>query len=81
MYNRRPAQRLLVLGVLASTNQLVRGLAEGVSTDRLVELMCERRRMLRELGAVVDDTGFEERMCALSAAVAESDRTVEALIA
>ena len=72
---------MLVLGVLASTNQLVRGLAEGVSTDQLVELMRERRRMLGELDAVLDGMGFAGRLGALSAAVAESDRTVEALIA
>lgn len=81
MHDHGPAQRLLVLGVLASTNQLVRGLAEGVSQALLVELMRERRRMLGELGAVIDDTGFAARMRALQAAVAESDRTVEALIA
>jgi hypothetical protein len=81
MHDHGPAQRLLVQGVLASTNQLVRGLAEGLPPDRLLELMRERRRMLRELDAVVDGVGFAARMRALSAAVAESDRTVEALIA
>jgi hypothetical protein len=81
MHDHGPAQRLLVLGVLASTNQLVRGLANGVPQDRLVELMRERRRMLGELDAVVDGASFSGRMRALTAAVAESDRTVEALIA
>jgi hypothetical protein len=81
MQDHGPAQRLLVLGVLASTNQLVRGLSEGLSADRLLELMRERRRMLGELDAVIDGIGFAGRMGALSAAVAESDRTVEALIA
>jgi len=81
MQDHRPAQRLLVQGVLASTNQLVRGLSEGLPADRLLELMRERRRMLGELDAVIDGVGFTERMGALSAAVAESDRTVEALIA
>lgn len=81
MHDHGPAQRLLVLGVLASTNQLVRGLADGVPQARLVELMHERRRMLGELVAVIDGAGFAGRMGALSAAVAESDRTVEALIA
>lgn len=76
-----PAQRLLVLGVLASTNQLVRGLSEGLPADRLLELMRERRRMLGELDAVIVGVAFAGRMGALSAAVAESDRTVEALIA
>jgi hypothetical protein len=81
MHDRGPAQRLLVLGVLASTNQLVRGLADGVPQAQLLDLMRERRRMLGELDAVTDGTGFAGRMGALSAAVAESDRTVEALIA
>lgn len=81
MHDRRPAQRLLVLGVLASTNQLVRGIAEGVPQARLEELMRERRRMLGELAAVIDGVGFAARVGALSAAVAESDRTVESLIA
>jgi hypothetical protein len=81
MYDHGPAQRLLVLGVLASTNQLVRGLADGVPQAQLLELLRERRRMLGELDAVIDGAGFAGRLRALSAAVAESDRTVEALIA
>jgi len=81
MHDHGPAQRLLVLGVLASTNQLVRGLADGAPQAQLLELMRERRRMLGELDAVSDGAGFSGRMCALMAAVAESDRTVEALIA
>jgi hypothetical protein len=81
MHDHRPAQRLLVLGVLASTNQLVRGLAEGVPQAQLVEVMRERRRMLGELDAVMNGEGFAGRMGALTAAVAESDRTVETLIA
>jgi hypothetical protein len=80
MQDHGPAQRLLVLGVLASTNQLVRGLSEGLPADRLLELMRERRRMLGELDAVIYGASFAGRMGALSAAVAESDRTVEALI-
>jgi hypothetical protein len=81
MHDHRPAQRLLVLGVLASTNQLVRGIADGVPQAQLMELMRERRRMLGELNAVEDGTEFSGRIDALAAAVAESDRTVEALIA
>jgi hypothetical protein len=81
MHDHRPAQRLLVLGVLASTNQLVRGIADGVPQAQLMELMRERRRMLGELNAVEDGTEFSGRIGALTAAVAESDRTVEALIA
>lgn len=81
MQDHGAAQRLLVLGVLASTNQLVRGLSEGVPEWRLLELLRERRRMLGELAAVTEGAVFASRMRALSAAVAESDRTVEALIA
>jgi hypothetical protein len=81
MHDHGPAQRLLVQGVLASTNQLVRGLVEGVPQAQLLELMRERRRMLGELDAVFDDASFAGHMRALSAAVAESDRTVEALLA
>ncbi len=80
-HDHRPAQRLLVLGVLASTSQLVRGLAEGAPRVRLEELMQERRRMLGELRAATGGADRTGRMGALSAAVAESDRTVEALIA
>jgi len=79
MHDHGPAQRLLVLGVLASTNQLVRGLADGEPPERLLGLMRERRRMLGDLDAVAG-SGFAGRMRALSAAVAESDRTVEALL-
>jgi hypothetical protein len=80
MYDHGPAQRLLVLGVLASTNQLVRGLAEGASANQLLSVMRERRRILGALGVVVDVTEYAGKMRALSAAVAESDRTVEALL-
>lgn len=80
MHDHGAAQRLLVLGVLASTNQLVRGLAEGAPAAKLAGLMRERRRMLGELDAATGGEGFAERLRALSAAVAESDRTVEALI-
>jgi hypothetical protein len=78
--DRRPAQRLLVQGVLASTNQLVRELRDGSAPAVLRELMRERRRMLRELGTALRGGDCRARMHALDAAVAESDRTVEALI-
>jgi hypothetical protein len=80
MYDHGAAQRLLVLGVLASTNQLVRGLAEGVSANQLQSVIRERRRILGALNVVVDAAGCADSMRALSAAVAESDRTVESLI-
>jgi hypothetical protein len=42
--------------------------------------MAERRRMLGELGATAGGPAFHTSVQALNAAVAESDRTVEALI-
>lgn len=80
LYDSQPARRLLVQGVLASTNQLVRGLAEGRPRAALRKLMQERRRMLGELRA---GYGPEDResLRALAAAMAESDRTMEAMLA
>lgn len=76
----RPAQRLLVQGVLASTSHLVRELRDGAAPADLRRLMAERRRMLGELGAAMGGAEFHTSVQALNAAVAESDRTVEALI-
>lgn len=76
----RPAQRLLVQGVLASTSHLVRELRDGAAPAALRQLMAERRRMLGELGATTGGAEFLTSVQALHAAVAESDRTVEALI-
>jgi len=77
----RPAQRLLVQGVLASTSHLVRELRDGATPADVRRLMAERRRMLGELGAARGSLQFQASVQALNAAVAESDRTVEALIA
>jgi hypothetical protein len=77
----RAAQRLLVLGVTASTARLVRGLRDGSDQQQLRVLMTERRRMLQSLEAALPEAAFAEPMQALGAAVAESDRTVEALLA
>ena len=76
----RSAQRLLVQGVLASTSHLVRELRDGAAPAALKALMAERRRMLGELGATLGSPEFHSGVRALNAAVAESDRTVEALI-
>jgi len=76
----RPAQRLLVQGVLASTSHLVRELRDGAKPAALRRLMAERRRMLSELGAALGGPEFHDSVRALHAAVVESDRTVEALI-
>jgi hypothetical protein len=72
---------LLVQGVLASTAHLVRKLRDGAAPADLQRLMLERRRMLGELSAAHGCAGFQASLRALGAAVAESDRTVEALIA
>ena len=80
MWNHRPAQRLLVQGVLASTAHLVRELRDGASSGELRGMMSARRRMLGELAATSGCPEFDSSILALGAAVAESDRTVEALI-
>lgn len=74
-----PAQRLLASGITASTLELVRSLREGRSAERLQQLMSERRRMLGELQSGPVTPGFQDLLNALRIAVAESDRTVEAL--
>jgi hypothetical protein len=78
--DQRAAQQLLVLGVTASTARLVRSLRDGCAGDQIQQLMSERRRMLRELAVGLSGPEFAGRMQALGAAVAESDRTVEALL-
>lgn len=78
---RRPAQRLLVQGVLASTACLVRELRDGAAPSRVRRLMSERRRMLGELSMFQEEPAYSSCLRALDAAIAESDRTVEALIA
>ena len=80
-YVGRPAQRLLVQGVLASTAHLVRKLRDGAAPADLQRLMSERRRMLGELAATDGCAEFCSSLRALGAAVAESERTVEALLA
>jgi hypothetical protein len=76
----RAAQRLLVLGVMASTAQIVRCLRDEPGSDQVRRLMSERRRMLRELETGLPGPGFEARLQALGAAIAESDQTMEALL-
>ena len=71
------AQRLLALGITASTLQLVRSLHDGWSPRELRRLMAQRRRLLRELEEGWRDAAARDRLDALGAAVAESDRTVE----
>ncbi len=73
--------RMLALGVVASTLRLVRALNDGDSEVNVRGLMSERRRLLGELARKVNDPAHVGSLAALEAAVAESDRTLGALIA
>jgi len=72
--------RLLALGVIASTLQLVRAMEDGREPAAVRDLMRERRRLLADLARKVDAPEHVGSLAALAAAVAESDRTVGALI-
>jgi len=76
----QPARRLLSQGVVAATLQLVRALRDGSAPAAVRTLQKERQRLLRELARNVDDPARVGSLAALHAAVAESDRTVGALI-
>lgn len=76
----RAAQRLLLQGVMASTFQLVRGMRDGHEPGRLQGLIAERQRMFGELARDVDVSQGDGALAALRAAIAESDRTLAALI-
>ena len=72
--------RMLALGVVASTMQLVRALEDGRAPAAVQGLMQERRRLLAELARKVDSPAGVGSLAALEAAVAESDRTFGALL-
>ena len=76
----RPAQRLLVQGVLALTAQLVRAIAAGSDAQDVRALMAERQRLLRELGRGI--RGERELGCyeAMRAAVTESDVAIAVML-
>ncbi|MEP7311682.1 MAG: hypothetical protein ABI859_03820 [Pseudomonadota bacterium] len=76
----RPAQRLLVQGVMALTAQLVRSLGQGSNAAALQELVAERQRLLRELGRGI--RGERELGCyeAMLSAVVESDAAIEVML-
>jgi hypothetical protein len=77
----RPAQLLLVQGVIASTMQLVRSVRDGQDAAAVRRMMLERRRMLAELSRDEAVQGMPGSAWALREAVVESDRTLEALLA
>jgi len=74
------AQRLLIQNVTSTTYQLVRSLRDGRSRAAIRHLMGERRRLLTALARDVNGQQAVGSLTALHAAVAESDRTLEALI-
>jgi hypothetical protein len=77
-----PAEgRLLAQSVTASTFQLVRGLRDAADPERLRFLMAERHRLLDELARYMNTDRHVGSLTALEAAVAESDRTLEVLLA
>ena len=79
LLQRTSTQRLLVRGIFALTNQLVRSVASGKQSD-LPQLMSERHRLLRELGISVRDDRALGCLAAITAAVQESDRALEAMV-
>ena len=76
----RPAQRLLVQGVMAVTAQLLRSLSESLDAAAMRALLAERQRLLRELGRGI--RGERELGCyeAMRAAVAESDVAIAVML-
>lgn len=74
------AGRLLAQGVTASTFQLVRGMRDQRDRATIRSLMAERRRLLTELARCMNTGRHVGSLAALSAAVAESDRTLEVLL-
>jgi hypothetical protein len=81
MASRFPASaRLQAQSVMAFTHQLVRGLQDGHSTVAMHRLLGERRQSLARLARDVNTPEAVGSLTALRAAVAESDRTLEALL-
>jgi hypothetical protein len=74
------AQRLLVKDVNACTILLVLSLQNGQRPASIRRLMGERQRLLAELARDVNTSEGVGALTALAAAVAESDRTLEALL-
>ncbi len=74
------ARRLLAQNVTASTFRLVREVQQRAPAASIRGLMQERRSLLAELARHVNAGGGAGSLAALRAAVAESDRTLEALI-
>lgn len=74
------ARRLLAQNVTASTFRLVREVSERAPASFIRGLMRERQRQMADLARHVNTGEGAGSLAALKAAVAESDRTLEALI-
>ncbi len=74
-----PTSRMLALGVVASTLQLVRAMQNGQDLADVQGLVQARRHLLGELARNVNTPAEVGSLAALEAAVNESDRTLEAL--
>ena len=75
-----PAGRLLAQGVMASTFQLVRDVRDAGDNVAIRNLMAERQRLLGELARYMNADRHVGSLTALTAAVAESDRTLEVML-
>jgi len=76
----RSEGRLLAQGVIAATQQLVRAMRDGRPPATVRHLIAERHCLLARLARNVDDPAYVGSLAALQAAVAESDRTLGALL-
>lgn len=76
----RPAEQLLARGVVAATLQLVHAMRDGTPAATVHALMRERQCLLAQLARKMNDPCRVGSLAALQAAVAESDRTLGALL-
>jgi hypothetical protein len=76
----RAAQLLLARNVMATTYRLVRCMQGGSRSESIRRLMAERHRHLAELARYVNASAGVGSLAAISAAVTESDRTLETLL-
>lgn len=75
------AGRLLAQGVMAFTFQLVRDVRDAGDSVTIRQLMDQRRRLLSELARYMYADRHLGSLAALTAAVAESDRALEVMLA
>jgi len=76
----RALRRLQVQSVMAATFQLVRGIQDGRRPAAIRRMMTERQRLLAVLAQDVNVQADDGSLAALQGAVAESDRTLDALM-